>query len=192
MIRQRAHDAAPAVQAAAEAQPFANASFDAALAVLTIHHWTDVSRGLAEMRRVARDRVVIFTWDEDAWESFWLVRDYLPCIRELDRRRAVSLATIRSALGPVESFAVPVPHDCLDGFHGAFWRRPEAYLDPRVRAGISTYAEMTPTDRDEGLGRLASDIESGAWAERNSALRDLEELDVGYRLVVARGLEERR
>jgi SAM-dependent methyltransferase len=168
----------------AEALPFANAAFDAALAVLTVHHWIDVPRGLAEMRRVASRRVVVLTWDQEIWETFWLIREYLPSIAALDRRRAVPLDEIVSALGRSEVLPVPIPHDCTDGFHGAFWRRPEAYLDPVVRAGISTYALVDPADRDEGLGRLRADLESGAWAARHADVVARDELDLGYRLIV--------
>ena len=185
MIRARAVDAPPAIRAAAEALPLADASVDAAMAVLTMHHWDDVARGLAEMRRVSRRRVVIFTWDRRVWETFWLVRDYLPIIVAPDRTRAVPIARIESLLGPCAIRAVLIPHDCVDGFHGAFWRRPQAYLDPRVRAGISSYAYL-PTDIvDAALGRLASDLESGAWEARHGDLLTRDELDLGYRLIVA-------
>jgi SAM-dependent methyltransferase len=186
MIRQRPAGSAPAVRAAAEHLPLADGAFDAALAILTLHHWTDPGRGLAEIRRVARGRVVLFTWDQPIWESFWLIREYFPAV-EIDRQRAVALADIASALGGCRSEVVPIPHDCVDGFQGAFWRRPEAYLDPRVRAGISTFARMDVDTVDEAVGRLAADLESGAWAERHRDLAERDELDLGYRLVVAEG-----
>lgn len=191
MIRQRSFDSAPAVQGAAEALPFTDGAVDAALAILTVHHWIDPARGLAEMRRISQRRVVIFTWDQDVWESFWLIREYLPCIRDLDRRRALAISNIVSALGRSQTLSVPIPHDCVDGFHGAFWRRPEAYLDPRIRSGISSYASISPDELDEGLHRLAADIQSGVWEGRHRDLLDLDELDLGYRLIVAeRGANE--
>ncbi len=185
MIRQRPPGSAPAVRAAAETLPFADAAFESALAVLTVHHWRDLARGLAEMRRVAQRRVVVLTWDQEVWESFWLIREYQPFLRELDRPRAAPIRDIVSALGAGRVLTVPVPHDCVDGFHGAFWRRPEAYLDPRVRAGISAYALMSPDDLESGLRELAGDIEDGLWAERHRELLQLDELDLGYRLIVA-------
>ena len=185
MIRQRPAGSAPAVRGTAEHLPLADGAVDAALAVLTLHHWGDARRGLAEMRRVARRRVAILTWDQAVWESFWLVREYLPCIGELDRPRALAIDEIAAAIGASRVEAVPVPHDCVDGFHGAFWRRPAAYLDARVRAGISTYASIPAAERERGLGRLAADLESGAWRARHRDLLDAEELDLGYRLVVA-------
>ncbi len=191
MIRQRPVGSAPVIQGTAESLPLVDGAVDSALAVLTVHHWTDPARGFAEMRRVARSRVVILTWDQEIWESFWLVREYLPCLRDLDRRRGLALADIVSALGQSQILSVPIPHDCVDGFHGAFWRRPEAYLDPRVRSGISAYAAMSPGERDEGLRRLAADIQSGAWEERHRNLLGLDELDLGYRLIVAEPREPR-
>jgi len=185
MIRQRPAGSAPAVQGAAESLPLVDGAVDAALAILTMHHWVDPGRGLAEMRRVARRRVVIFTWDQAIFEGFWLVREYFPGIRELDRARALAIADIASALGESKIIAVPIPRDCVDGFLGAFWRRPHAYLDPRVRSGISAFAAISSEERDRGLGRLAADIRSGAWEEQHRNLFDLEELDLGYRLIVA-------
>jgi SAM-dependent methyltransferase len=185
MIHQRPDGAAPVIRAVAESLPLVDGAVEGAVAILTMHHWADQRRGLAEMRRVARRRVVILTWDQDVFEDFWLVHEYLPCIRDLDRPRAVALTDIASAFGESRILVVPVPHDCVDGFLGAFWRRPDAYLDPRVRSGISVYAAMSRQARDEGLGRLAADIRSGAWEREHRHLLDLSELDLGYRLIVA-------
>lgn len=189
MIRQRAIDSAPVIQGTAENLPLVDGAVDAALAILTVHHWTEPDRGLAEMVRVARSRVVILTWDQDVWESFWLIREYLPCIRDLDRQRALGIADIVAVLGECQIFSVPIPGDCFDGFHGAFWRRPEAYLDPRVRSGISTYALMSSEKRDEGLHKLAAEIEDEVWEDQHRDLLDLEEFDIGYRLIVAENSE---
>jgi hypothetical protein len=137
------------------------------------------------MRRVSRKRVVVFTWDQDVWESFWLIREYLPRIRDFDRSRALGVSTIIRALGKCAIRFVPIPHDCSDGFHGAFWRRPAAYLDARVRSGISTYSLLSPNEYSEGLDRLAEDLRSGAWEETHRDLLSLDDLDLGYRLIVA-------
>jgi SAM-dependent methyltransferase len=182
MVAQRPAGAAPAVRALAERLPFSDGAFDAALAILTVHHWSDWRAGLAEMRRVARDRVVILTWDP-AHPGFWLVRDYFPDLIDLDRRTFPALANVEAALGRVEVIAVPVPHDCADGFLGAYWRRPWEYLDEAARASISAFALMG--DVAPPLGRLREELESGRWAARNAELLSLEELDVGYRLVVS-------
>jgi SAM-dependent methyltransferase len=183
MIAQRPPAAAPVVRGAAESLPFSDDAFDAALAVLTVHHWSDRRAGLAEMRRVARDRVVVLTWDP-SHPGFWLVRDYFPDLIEFDRRIFPALSDFESALGRVEVSPVPVPHDCVDGFLGAYWRRPEEYLDEGVRGGISTFARIG--DISAGLEWLRADLGSGRWVKRNAELLDLEELDLGYRLVVGR------
>jgi SAM-dependent methyltransferase len=183
MIRQRPVGAAAAIRATAERLPFRAGSFDAALAVLTLHHWRDWRRGVAELRRVARDRVVIFTWDPDG-PGFWLVREYFPEVPASDRVSFPSLDELTRALGPLDIRPVPVPHDCSDGFLGAYWRRPERYLDPGARGAISGLAGVPPDD--PRLRRLARDLEDGSWARRHRELATLQELDLGYRLVTAR------
>lgn len=180
MIRQRPADAAPVVQGRAEALPFDDASFDAAMAVLTVHHWADKAKGLAEMRRVTRGPVVILTYDP-AFRGFWLA-DYLPELVALDEAQMPAMADYAAWLGPVDISPVPIPHDCADGFLAAYWRRPRLYLDARVRAAISSFWVLG--DVSEALARLASDLDSGAWARRYPGLADLDECDCGYRLVV--------
>jgi len=182
MVRQRVPSAGPAVRGTAEALPFRDRSFDAAMAVLTIHHWSDARRGLAEMRRVARDRVAILTWDPEH-PGWWLVRDYLPEIPEMDRETFPTLATVEDALGPVEVHPVPVPADCSDGFLGAYWRRPESYLDAGARSAISAFAKLR--DADARIARLRADLADGTWERRNRDILGLSEIDLGYRLIVA-------
>lgn len=193
MLAQRLPSAAPAVQARAEALPFADQAFDAVLAVLTLHHWADRARGLAECARVARERVVLLSWDP-AFYGFWLVEEYLPAFLALDRRQFLSMDAIRAVLGDtlgpgtsVEVTPVPIPSDCVDGFLGAFWARPAAYLDPTVRAGISSFMrEELAQAVKAGLERLSADLASGRWEARYGGLRAADALDVGYRLVVAK------
>ena len=182
MIGQRARNAAPSIRATADRLPFPDRSFDAVLAILTIHHWKNRDRGLAEMRRVARDRVVIFTWDPEH-PGFWLVQDYLPEILERDRPSFPSLREIEETIGPAKVETLCVPADCSDGFLGAYWRRPEAYLDARARAAISIFSKV---DSADGIARLRRDLQDGTWRRRYGALLSLPELDTGYRLVVAR------
>ncbi len=183
MIRQRPSDAAPVIQARAEALPFSDDSFAAALAVLTIHHWVDRGRGLAELCRVSHDRVVLLTFDPDLTQPFWLVDRYFPEIADIDRRTMSPMEELRSLLGPIEVWPVPIPHDCTDGFMGAYWRRPNAYLDPSVRSAISAFA-MIP-DVDTGLRRLETDLRNGTWDALFGHLSNETELDLGYRLVIA-------
>ena len=183
MIAQRPEGAAPVVRAFAEELPFEDGSFDAAMGVLTDHHGSDHARGLAEMRRVAR-RVVLLTWDSATVHDMWIVRDYLTSVPDLipnDYRFAHTLAR----LGDARAEPVPVPYDCRDGFFHAYWRRPEAYLDPRIRTGISVFAQLDDAAVEEGIGRLRRDLESGEWHRRNADLLELEEVDAGYRLIVS-------
>ncbi|MFN0096410.1 MAG: class I SAM-dependent methyltransferase [Dehalococcoidia bacterium] len=184
MIAQRPPGSAPAALATAERIPLPDASVDAALCILTIHHWPDLAAGFAELRRVAR-RAVILSWDPDVSESFWLVADYFPRIGLNDRAAGVEIPRVLDLLGGGRVAPVPVPHDCLDGFLGAYWRRPEAYLDPRTRAGISAFGKLTASELEHGLRRLAEDVESGAWPRNHTELLPLDELDLGYRLIVA-------
>jgi len=184
MIAQRPPGAARAVQARAEALPFPDRSFDATMAVLTLHHWADRDGGLAECARVARRRVVLLTWDPAA-DPFWLLEDYFPEFVAADHKAFPAMADYTEAFGRgarVEVVAVPIPRDCVDGFLGAYWARPEAYLDAAVRAGISLFARP---GTEAGLARLRADLATGAWHARHGHLLAADTLDLGYRLVVA-------
>ncbi|MCB9832317.1 MAG: methyltransferase domain-containing protein [Planctomycetes bacterium] len=184
MIRQRPPGSAPVVRASASSLPFRDDAFAAALSILSLHHWPDPRRGLEEMRRVSRERIVILTWDPDH-PGFWLVRDYFPEILAIDRRIFPRMSDFESILGPIESRVLPIPWDCRDGFLGAYWRRPDRYLEPRVRAAISTFTKISEVER--GLLRLRADLDSGDWKRRNATLADAPTCDLGYRLVVASG-----
>ncbi len=181
MIQQRQPDHAPVVQASAMDLPFREASFDAALAILTMHHWPDRVRGLTEMARVARKRVVIVTWDPEVF-GFWLIDDYFPEISDIDRRTCPSMELLRDALKDIEVYPLPVPHDCIDGFLGAYWRRPHAYLDAGVRRAISVFSKLTEVE--SGLDRLRRDLENGTWEQRYGHLLQRPDYDLGYRLVI--------
>lgn len=182
MISQRPPSGARVIQGYAEDLPFDDDAFDAAMAVLTIHHWTDQPKGLAEMRRVSRGPVVLLSFDPEH-RGFWLL-DYIPRLAELDDSQMPKLADYEAWLGAVEISTVPVPHDCSDGFMAAYWRRPAAYLDPKIRAAISPFWALG--DISAELESLAQDLEDGTWAKRYAEVPALEEYDAGYRLVVAR------
>jgi SAM-dependent methyltransferase len=183
MRAQRPEGAARCIAAAAEDLPFEDQSFDAAMAFATVHHWQDPIAGLREMQRVAR-RVVVFTCETThrSWRRrFWLTRDYLTEVRA----SRVGLATeLAGAIG-ARMEPVLVPWDCVDGFFEAFWRRPEAYLDERVRRGVSVWASVGPEAEQRAVRRLGEDLASGRWVERNSELLGLEEAELGLRLLVA-------
>ena len=183
MIRQRRLGSPPVIQASATHLPFSDAAWDATLAILTIHHWPDRGRGLAELARVARQRVVIVTWDP-ATSGFWLLEDYFPEIVEIDRPIFPSLEEFARVLGEVEVHPLLVPHDCADGFLGAYWRRPYAYLDPGVRSAISTFTKIGD-GAAAGLARLRDDLQNGTWMQRYGHLLHQSELDLGYRLIIA-------
>lgn len=150
-------------------------------AILTIHHWPDKAAGLAEMRRVTRGPIVILTFDPK--HRPWLT-DYLPELAALDEAQMPALSDYARWMGPVTITPVPVPHDCTDGFLYAYWRRPQAYLDPRIRSGSSSFWAIGAA-ADDGVRRLERDLESGEWARRYADVVRLEAYDAGYRLVVA-------
>ncbi|MFA1550571.1 class I SAM-dependent methyltransferase [Actinomadura chokoriensis] len=187
MIAQRPPGAAPVVRARAESLPFPDRSFDAAMAILTVHHWRDAPAGLAEMRRVS-GRQIVLTWDPAISARFWLVREYLPEITAAESRLA-SLDVVRTEFerqgARVDVVPVPVPADCTDGFLAAYWRRPASYLDPGVRAAVSALAKLDRDRVGRAMERLSADLSSGRWHERHADLLGTGTLDAGYRLVTA-------
>ena len=134
------------------------------------------------MRRVTRGPVVLLTYDP-SFRGFWLT-DYVPELISLDEARMPRMTEYEVWLGSAEISAVPIPHDCTDGFLCAYWKRPAAYLDPRIRAAMSSFWALDNVS--EGLERLAGDLDTGAWAERYADLSDLEKCDLGYRLVTTK------
>ena len=181
MIAQRPPEAAKAIQGFAEDLPLADNAFDAALAVLTIHHWNDQAAGLKEMRRVASKRAVLLTYDP-GFRGQWQT-DYWPELIGLDDGVMPPMEFFSEHLGAVAISPVLVPHDCSDGFLYAYWRRPQAYLDPRIRKGSSGFWMIDGVD--EGVSRLEADLASGAWEKRYGHLQAQDESDMGYRLVIA-------
>ncbi|CAN5770312.1 class I SAM-dependent methyltransferase [soil metagenome] len=184
MIRQRRGRAGRVVRAWAEALPFPAGTFDVAMAILTIHHWTDVDLGLRELHRVA-GRQVVFFFEPLRTRQFWAL-DYFPEAAAVPSEQdPPGIEAIERTLSVIEVRRVLVPHDCTDGFGAAFWRRPEAYLDSEVQAGMSWLALLSSEARERGSARLASDLASGAWDHRHGRLRSLTEYDAGYRIAIA-------
>jgi SAM-dependent methyltransferase len=184
MRAQRPAGAAQCVAATAESLPFEDQSFDAAMAFSTIHHWQDPIAGLLEMRRVAR-RVVVFTFDTSDPSQFWLTRDYLPEVADLRACKVLaSLTELSRAIG-ARMEPVLIPWDCADGFFEAYWRRPEAYLDDRVRRGISVWGRVGPDAEQRAVRSIRDDLASGRWAERNRDLVHLDAAELGARLLIA-------
>jgi SAM-dependent methyltransferase len=183
MIAQRRAGSAPVVRAVAERLPLADQTFDAALAVLTVHHWTDVAAGLAEMGRVAR-RLVIFTFDPIVHNSFWLFDDYVPEAVAPVSTNTTWPDAVAEAVGADRIEVVDVPADCTDGFNWAYWCRPASYLDPEIRACISGLALLDDDLVTRRLDRLATDLDDGTWESRYGHLLGLDHVDGGLRLVV--------
>lgn len=184
MIAQRPPGSAPVVQAVAERLPLRDKCVDAAMGVLTVHHWSDVDTGLAEMRRVARERIVLLTSRPEVIAKYWLLADYLPAAAPSDATLDIPIDRLVSLLPGARAITVPVPRDCTDGFGAAYWGRPEAYLDPVVRGGISLLARTDPAALADGLDRLRAELDSGRWDEKYGYLRELDAYDVGHCLVV--------
>jgi SAM-dependent methyltransferase len=182
MIAQRPTDAAPAVRARAEALPLRTAAVDVALALMTLHHWDDPRAGIDELRRVAT-RQVVLTFDAKVAAGWWL-HDYLPDLGSLPTQRPPAPETIASWLGGAEIRPLPTPHDCGDGLMVAYWRRPRAYLDPGVHAGMSGMRLLDAAARERGLTALRRDLEDGSWDRRYGHLLEREELDTGLRLLI--------
>jgi SAM-dependent methyltransferase len=189
MIDQRGPGRARALLGTAEQLPLADKVADAALSVLSDHHWSDRQAGLLELRRVARKRVVIVNADPALADLFWLTRDYLTGFHDLIpagfEAPGAWQASLEAALGSVAVYPLPVPHDCRDGFYQAYWRRPEAYLSAKVRANVSVFHRLGDAVVESAMEKLRADLASGAWAQRNAGLLERDELDVGLRIAVA-------
>ena len=185
MIEQRAPDAAPVVQGVAEDLPFDDDSFDASMAVLTVHHWQNLAAGIAEARRVSRHRVVVVTIDLAVLPALWLVRDYFPEALHEHADRMPSIGQLAALLPEASTEPLPIPRGCSDRFFAALWDQPEACLDPDVRRASSVWHDLPPAATERGLRMLAEDLRSGRWEERNRHLAQLKEFDAGLRLVIS-------
>jgi len=186
MLAQRPARAAPAVRAAAEALPLRDRSCGAAMGVLTVHHWSDRRRGLAEMCRVARGPIVLFVRDPLVVPGWWL-HYYFPASKRLEASWEVRLDELARLIGRrLEAVPVPLPADCTDGFNAAYWRRPSAILDYRIWRSMSALALIPDADRESGMRQLRADLDSGEWHRRWGHLLALDEIDLGYRVVIAR------
>jgi len=182
MRAQRPAGAAPCLAATADSLPFADQSFDAAMSVLSDHHWPDPIAGIREMRRVAR-RVVLFNFDAEYAREFWLTRDYLPEFAAL----ATGHPTMTQRAEAIGAWLepVPIPWDCVDGFFHAYWRRPEQYLRKEVRRGISVFAAIGRQAELRMTRELGDDLASGRWSARNVDITGLAAAELGARLLIA-------
>jgi SAM-dependent methyltransferase len=184
MRAQRPPDAAPALAARAEALPFDDDAFDAAMASVTIHHWESPEAGLAELRRVSRGTVVVFTFELDALPAWQL--DYLREGVAKEQPRFPAIDEIAATLGGhTRVERIPTPGDCVDGFFEAFWRRPEALLDPEVRGAQSVWALLEPGVEQRIVQRLRTGLDCGAWDAEHGHLREQDSFDGALRLVIS-------
>lgn len=188
MASQRPPHFAPAIRASAAALPLRDKSVDAALAILTLHHWDeDRERGVRELRRVARDAVVIVTYDAQVSGAMWLMAEYLPEVAALDYTIFPAPERIASWLGgDVRIEPLPISRHTPDWMLGAYWAHPERVLDSEARAATSGFARMPASVVDRVVSNVARDLADGTWDKRHGHLRALDELDVGVRLIVAR------
>jgi Methyltransferase domain len=178
------HQGGLRVQGLAEQLPFGDNTFDAAMAILTVHHWSDVSSGLKELRRVSK-RQVVFTWDPNHERKLWVTVDYVPAIDALETGRFSSVDFIIDALDAHTVQRFEIPHDFTDGFQAAFWRRPQMYLDPEIRAASSTFAILPPEVVEPGIERLRGDLQTGKWFKTYGELLALDSVDLGHRIIIA-------
>lgn len=185
MRAQRPAHLAPAISASAETLPLDDDSFDAAMAIITLHHWRDPAAGLRELRRVARGRVVVLTFDIDVLADFWMIRHYLPEALADDRERFPTIDAVTDILGDARVEPVPIPADCEDGFFEAHYARPEAYLDPALRAAQSVWPRLPEGVEQRALTALSADLASGEWDARHGHLRTQPDYDGGLRLIVS-------
>jgi SAM-dependent methyltransferase len=187
MASQRPRDLAPAIRASAGSLPLRDGAVDAAMAILTVHHWDDErERGVRELRRVARGPLVILTYDARISGEMWLMADYLPEVAALDRAIFPAPALLEQWLGGRVSIEpIPIPRDIEDWMLGTFWAHPERVLDPDARAATSGFARMPREVADRVVAEVTRDLADGTWDRRHGRLRKLEELDVGLRMIVA-------
>lgn len=187
MAAQRPDGAVPALRLGAGPLPLRDASVDAALAVLTIHHWRDqLETGVRELRRVARGPVVIVTYDTDISTQMWLLRDYMPETAAMDRALFPSIAELAGWLGGTVTVApVLTARDTPDWTIASFWAHPQRVLDPTARQGTSAFALIEPSVVDRVAAAVAADLADGSWDRRYGHLHDLASFDAGMRLVVA-------
>jgi SAM-dependent methyltransferase len=185
MRAQRPGHLVAALDAVAEALPFPDGQFDASMATFTVHQWTALEAGLAEMRRVTRGPVVILTCDPDLVQRFWL-NDYAPDVLATEARRYPALDRISAVLGGTGQIVpVRVPLHCLDGFNEAYYGRPEHLLDEGARTACSAWSFVSAATRKRYVEHLRRDLADGTWDARYGPLRTQPEFDGSLRLVVA-------
>jgi SAM-dependent methyltransferase len=186
MAAQRPADLAPAIRAQASDLPLRDKSVDAAMALLSLHHWDDCEKGLIELRRVSRGPVVLLTYDPEVSSRMWLMEDYAPEIAKQDREIFPAPTQLGQWLrGKFIIEDIPIPRNCLDWMLGSFWAHPERVLNPLARAGTSGFSRLPPQVIERIVLQVSRDLQSGAWDRRHGHLRELDSYDAGLRLVTS-------
>ncbi|GAA6151505.1 class I SAM-dependent methyltransferase [Pseudoteredinibacter isoporae] len=181
MIQQRPSNAHLAKQATAEALPFEDNAFSHGMTVLSMHHWSDRQAAFDEIKRVVRKRFVALTWNPDS-KPYWLSERYFPEIHQIDQSIFPTLAELEEAFPGIKFITLPIPANCKDGFTASFWARPEAYLNPEVRASMSTFSKINALE--SGLQKLEVELNNGFWQTQYGDLRHRSHLDTGYIIAV--------
>ncbi|MBK6399883.1 MAG: class I SAM-dependent methyltransferase [Bacteroidetes bacterium] len=175
----------PAINAKADSLPFDDRSFDAAMAMVTVHHWPDIEKGISEIRRVTKKRIVIMTFDPDALDDFWNV-NYFPQLIEIERARYPSITRLQKALSAkTEVIKIPIPLDCVDGFQETYYGRPEAFLEKEVRMAQSAWGFLPADLEEKYIQNLSNDLQSGAWDKKFGHFRTQPNFTGALRLIVA-------
>ncbi len=176
----------PAINAKADHLPFDDKTFDASMALVTVHHWPDIAKGLNELRRVTRGQVIIMTFDPDELDNFWNA-DYFPELIAIEKARYPSIAFIKNALGGnCEMVPIPIPLDCVDGFQEAFYGRPEAFLEKEVRLSQSAWGFLPEGVEERLVKTLEDELRSGAWDKKYSHFRSQPSFTCALRLLISR------
>ncbi len=180
-----ANNKTPAINAKADSLPFDDNSFDASMAMVTVHHWPDMKKGLSELKRVSKNNVVIMTFDPNCLNDFWNA-EYFPEVIEVEKKRYPTNDFIVECLGETcDIVSIPIPFDCVDGFQEAFYGRPEAFLSKEVRLNQSAWGFLPQGMEDKIVKRLADDLESGNWDKKYGKHRELTEFTCALKLIVA-------
>lgn len=181
-----ANNKVPAINAKADSLPFDDDSFDTSMAMVTVHHWPDIKKGLSELKRVSRKKVVIMTFDPDRLDHFWNA-EYFPEVIEIEKKRYPTNDFIVECLGGnCNIISIPIPFDCVDGFQEAFYGRPEAFLNKEVRLNQSAWGFLPDGTEEEIVKRLADDLASGNWDKKYGNHRELKEFTCALELIVAK------
>lgn len=191
MRAQRPRHLVPAIHGIAEQLPLDDQSVDASMALITVHQWRDLDKGLSELRRVTRGPIIVLTFDPDVFDRYWFT-DYAPELISHERRRFPGIDRIAESLGrSTEVHCIPIPIDCVDGFNEAYYARPESFLDPAVRGAQSGWSFISDEEQRRFVKALGDDLKSGDWDRKYGEWRTRPYFEGSLRLVVNRAANRR-